>query len=515
MMQLKSFFTLFFCLTIIVFAYTQKETGSISTWHLVDTPHGVSESGAPDFMAIWEVKRIDDRGGEIRVKLWPKNKTHCAAFADFKWDFSNGVGLVNQYDLIETGIAIDLKEGDGCNPPLDPTLKLFVMKGVLWDEEIGGGISYQGQDLFGYATEDDKYQRIELGRGSSVSTKLINLMVKDQTGIGRERDAEDGGFFLELSWRGNKYNVFYKYSSGPKPTSPATVIPGGISSWYLADTPNGITSSGAPYYLAHWEVKKLNAQGGKVRAKMWKKGKPECFAFADFTWDFSQDLSNVVQNDRFSKRIAIDVKPGADCNLPLDPKFNLNTLKGVIWNEKIGGDVSLNGQDLFSYATEDDQYKKVDLSGNATTKTKIVNMIVNDQTDIGEERDAEDGGFFLEMSWRGNKYNVFYKYLANFKEPVSTPTIKNSVAGKWDTKWIGGSSEMTIVVDGNNVIGTYPYKDGRIEGQLTGNIVKGMWYQSDGKGEITITFNSDFTKFTTRYKSNGNWYSDWIGTRMN
>ena len=104
--------------------------GAISSWNLVDIPHGVANSGAPDYMAQWEVKHLDAQRGLIRVKTWPKNKPNCSAFADFSWNFSKDVGNVSQNDAIQTKIVLDLKPGTNCAPPLDPTLQLFVMKGV-------------------------------------------------------------------------------------------------------------------------------------------------------------------------------------------------------------------------------------------------------------------------------------------------------------------------------------------------------------------------------------------------
>ena len=321
-------------------------------------------------------------------------------------------------------------------------------------------------------------------------------------------------FFLELSWRGNTYNVFYKYSAGPKHSPPGPIGQDGISSWYLADMPHGVSNSGAPDYMVHWEVKRLDARGGLIRAKMWPKNKPQCFAFADFSWDFSQEVSHVTQGEAIRSGIGVEIKPGADCKLPLDPKFTLSVMKGVKWNTNIGGEISLAGQDLFAYATEEDKYKRVDLGGYAPVSTASINLIVKDQTSAGRERDAEDGGFFLELRWRENVYHVYYKYLASSPQTPPIPAKENTPAGTWDTKWDGGSSTMMLQVEGNRVVGTYDYKNGRIEGTLSGRTVTGRWSQSNGSGDMIITFHRDFTAFTIRYKDSGTWYSNWTGTRM-
>jgi len=88
----------------------------------------------------------------------------------------------------------------------------------------------------------------------------------------------------------------------------------------------------------------------------------------------------------------------------------------------------------------------------------------------------------------------------------------DSPAGEWDT---GEYNTMTLKVNGNRVTGTYDYKDGRIEGVLNGKVIEGKWYQSNGSGAFTFTFNDDFTSFSSRYQgSSGNWYTDWKGTRI-
>lgn len=113
----------------------------------------------------------------------------------------------------------------------------------------------------------------------------------------------------------------------------------------------------------------------------------------------------------------------------------------------------------------------------------------------------------LELVWSSSGFGSNWT-----RGGTSAPeeTKYNSPAGKWKTN-IG---ELTLEVRGNRVIGTYEYKNGKLDGILTGNVMKGTWYQSNGSDEITITFNDSNTKFTSKYKQDGKWYSDWSGTRI-
>ncbi len=103
--------------------------------------------------------------------------------------------------------------------------------------------------------------------------------------------------------------------------------------------------------------------------------------------------------------------------------------------------------------------------------------------------------------------------------------------GKWYSDWTGNRiadidigaagtynttyKKMRLYQEGNRVYGTYDHKDGRIEGRISGNVLKGMWYQSNGQGELEFTFSSDFKSFTSKYFDKGKWYTDWKGTKIN
>lgn len=71
----------------------------------------------------------------------------------------------------------------------------------------------------------------------------------------------------------------------------------------------------------------------------------------------------------------------------------------------------------------------------------------------------------------------------------------------------------------NEVSGSYaliPKQSlGAVWGRLNGPEMTGRWMDADGEGEIIITFNKDFSWFTTKYRNDeapDKWYDDqWHG----
>jgi hypothetical protein len=75
-------------------------------------------------------------------------------------------------------------------------------------------------------------------------------------------------------------------------------------------------------------------------------------------------------------------------------------------------------------------------------------------------------------------------------------------------------NKMTLYQDGNKITGTYEYAGGKIEGTLNGTTLEGWWYQTNGKGRLRFTFNSDFTEFTGKWSYDNNEPSSgWNGKR--
>ena len=97
--------------------------------------------------------------------------------------------------------------------------------------------------------------------------------------------------------------------------------------------------------------------------------------------------------------------------------------------------------------------------------------------------------------------------------------IKNtacSFAGKWSTNW----NDMTLVVTGNKVTGTYAYQGGKITGTINKNVLVGSWGEEPSyappsdAGDIEFMLSDDCKSFSGnwRYGSTGTWSGGWTGT---
>lgn len=381
--------------------------GQISNWRLAQNPHGIAAQGKT-YKIRWEPIRVDAAGGHIRAKLWVANKPHCTAWTDFRWHMQPNVTNIHQNQKIRINLSMNTKKGAGnCQPPLDPYFSASVMSGWMWNKKIGGEISSKGKDLIGYASRND----IHVRASSKKPNVNVNLLIKDKTSAGYEVDARDGGFGLELHWRGNTYNVFYKFAPGQirqqPATKPAQAPTAGINHWQLASNPHGIAAQGKTYKIL-WQPIRVDASGGHIRAKLWVANKPHCTAWTDYRWNLHPNVANIHQNQRITLNLSMNTKKGGNCNPPLDPYFSASVMSGWMWNKKIGGDISSKGKDLIGYASRND----IHVRASSKKPNVNINFLVKDKTSAGYEVDARDGGFGLELHWRGNTYNVFYKYAA-------------------------------------------------------------------------------------------------------
>jgi hypothetical protein len=258
-----------------------------------------------------------------------------------------------------------------------------------------------------------------------------------------------------------------------------------INSWSLIDMPRGETGSGKTYGI-HWDVQRVDATGGHIRGKLFLKNNPACFAWADFKWDIFPDISRVNQDDRFQITLSIDAKKGGDCSIPLDPYMKASVMSGVVWPEEIGGTISLAGKDLVHYASRDDIHKRVGNSG-LVNKVEQIGLVFTDRTSIGAERDARDGGFFLNLSWRGYTYYVFYKY-APYDLGGFSPAIGGTWSGTWKNHTFGtqGNCSFTITETGGGGI------------SATGNSGFGTWAgQRDGQAAFLHSSDSNSYEYWT------------------
>lgn len=82
---------------------------------------------------------------------------------------------------------------------------------------------------------------------------------------------------------------------------------------------------------------------------------------------------------------------------------------------------------------------------------------------------------------------------------------------------------FNLLFDEDEVSGAYsliPKESlGSVYGKLEGRKVTGRWLDADGQGDIIITFNDDFSWFTTNYRNDkapDTWYTDqWHGALKN
>ena len=91
--------------------------------------------------------------------------------------------------------------------------------------------------------------------------------------------------------------------------------------------------------------------------------------------------------------------------------------------------------------------------------------------------------------------------------------------GKWESAEWG---TMDLTQTGNSVTGIYSWDEGRIDGTVDGNVLRGIWSEApsytppDDAGDFEFTLSSDGNSFTGnwRYGSSGEWEGDWSGERI-
>ena len=105
---------------------------------------------------------------------------------------------------------------------------------------------------------------------------------------------------------------------------------------------------------------------------------------------------------------------------------------------------------------------------------------------------------------------------------VSTST--NDSPSEWAGTWDSGQwGEMKLTQNGSTVTGTYTWDEGKIEGTVSGNTLRGTWSESpsysppDDAGDFEFTLSSDGNAFTGqwRYGSDGEWDGDWTAEKVN
>lgn len=102
---------------------------------------------------------------------------------------------------------------------------------------------------------------------------------------------------------------------------------------------------------------------------------------------------------------------------------------------------------------------------------------------------------------------------------TSTGDSPSEWAGTWDSEQWG---EMKLMQKGNTVTGTYSWDEGKIEGTVSGNMLRGTWSESpsysppDDAGDFEFTLSADGNSFSGhwRYGSDDDWDGDWTAEKI-
>lgn len=282
---------------------------------------------------------------------------------------------------------------------------------------------------------------------------------------------------------------------------------GEITNWELINIPHGVSNPGK-YYKARWDVIKLDATGGHIKAKLWVDKKPHCDAYADFKWDFFPQVKDISQDQKIRVNLSIKSNSSSKCKAPMDPGFSIFVMSGVMWDKKIGGDISRDGSNLMGYATKGS--RRVGAQGLVPRNTDVY-LLVKDRTSAGVDVDARDGGFGFELIWRGNTYSVFYKYgprglIDDYDDGSSG--YESDLSGIWEGNWSNltfgssGRCRFTISIDNNDNV------------KVSGNEGFGNWQgKKIGQDIILHTIGNNNYEYWSifKIKSDGSIHANYLG----
>lgn len=275
---------------------------------------------------------------------------------------------------------------------------------------------------------------------------------------------------------------------------------GQVTNWYLESTPYGTGRTETREMGIRWDVKYIDATGGHIQAKFYRKPRTECFAMGDFKWTFSKDVTNVAQDERIKISFSVSAQRGFDCTIPIDPIIETLVLSEP-FEEKIAGTISDEGRDLFLYG---DNFRGGNGDRIKAPGNNDVLVIVNDRSPNGGDQDARDGGFGFYMEWKGLTFKVYYKYAAGSTDPVTeqdSPTSPDDepiitddgliadLEGEWRSIFPARNWDKTgyyITQNGRDLTLTYSGDGTSATATISGNEVNltgGDW----GRGRGTIS----------------------------
>lgn len=106
--------------------------------------------------------------------------------------------------------------------------------------------------------------------------------------------------------------------------------------------------------------------------------------------------------------------------------------------------------------------------------------------------------------------------------PANNSSLEMPSNCSWTGNWNTYFGNMSLVQTGDKVVGTYEADGGRINGTVVARALVGNWsdapdYSSPGHaGNLEFNLSDNCSSFSGRwrYGSEGNWSTDWSGTRV-
>lgn len=78
-------------------------------------------------------------------------------------------------------------------------------------------------------------------------------------------------------------------------------------------------------------------------------------------------------------------------------------------------------------------------------------------------------------------------------------------SGQWETFWRDGAALVELQQDGGRVFGTYEPGRGKIEAEVQGQILRGLWQVDGVEGKLTFAMSDDGGTFTGRFDTGEYW----------
>lgn len=103
------------------------------------------------------------------------------------------------------------------------------------------------------------------------------------------------------------------------------------------------------------------------------------------------------------------------------------------------------------------------------------------------------------------RVGVLCAFILAFCSSHLSAQVTDGWSGSWDTYWRDGEARMLLQQQGENVLGTYEPGNGRIEGRIDGQVLRGSWFQDGTFGPILFALSEDGQSFTGRFVDGEYW----------